>query len=110
MRGAAENESSRSNLLGSFGPRFGRLSLDRACGRADHVQKDLDLLRRDASILEDPDELAARQVRATSPKPGRKNAQSGHRSGSRAFVDGEREPPLDAQRDGTALALEGPSC
>jgi AraC-like DNA-binding protein len=39
----AEDESSRSNLLGSFGPRLGRLSLDRAYGRADHVQNELGL-------------------------------------------------------------------
>src|SRR6266478_1987720 len=70
----------------------------------------VDLLRRHAPIFEDPDERAARQLRATSPKPGRNNAQSGHRSGGRAFVDGESEPALDAQRDGTALALERPSC
>src|SRR2546422_11600345 len=70
----------------------------------------VDLLRRHAPIFEDPDERAARQLRATSPKPGRNNAQSGHRSGSRAFIDGESEPALDVQRDGTALALERPSC
>src|SRR5713226_4310378 len=39
----AEDEPSRSNLLGSFGPRLGRLSLDRAYGRADHVQNELGL-------------------------------------------------------------------